>query len=200
MIKREWWKRWEHENVPGLEYIIQSYDTAFSAKETADYSAITTWGVFKPNEDQSFHIILLDSIKGRWEFPELKRVAHEQYKHWDPDNVVIEAKASGLPLTYELRQTGIPVTTYTPTRGNDKVTRVNAVAPLVESGMVWVPEKSFANELIEECAAFPLGEHDDLVDSTVQALLRFRQGGFVSHPDDYDDKTPRSYMRPREYY
>ena len=200
LIKREWWRRWGDEKIPGLEYIIQSYDTAFSAKETADYSAITTWGVFKPNEDESFHIILLDSIKGRWEFPELKRVAHEQYKYWDPDNVVIEAKASGLPLTYELRQTGIPVTTYTPTRGNDKVTRVNAVAPLVESGMVWVPEKSFADELIEECAAFPLGDHDDLVDSTVQALLRFRQGGFVSHPDDYDDKTPRSYMRPREYY
>ena len=98
LIKREWWKNWELEHMPVVEHTIQSYDTAYLKKETADYSAITTWGVFRPNEDAAPQIILLDSYKERLEFPELRRVALEQYKYWNPDTVIIEAKASGLPL------------------------------------------------------------------------------------------------------
>ena len=156
-------------------------------KETADYSAITTWGVFKPSEDEPVNLILLDALKGRYEFPELRRVALDQYKYWNPETVIIEAKASGLPLTYELRQMDIPVTNFTPSKGNDKHVRVNACAPLFESGMIWAPEQKFAEEVIEECAAFPFGDHDDLVDSMTQAVMRFRQGGFLKHPEDYID-------------
>ena len=101
---------------------------------------------------------------------------------------MIESKASGLPLTYELRKMGIPVVNFTPSKGNDKHARVNAVAPIFESGQVWAPEEKFAEEVIEECAAFPYGDHDDLVDSMTQAVMRFRQGGFVSHPEDYVDE------------
>jgi predicted phage terminase large subunit-like protein len=166
-------------------------------KETADYSAITTWGVFRENEDSPQQLILLDSLKGRYEFPELRRVAKEQYDYWQPETVLIEAKASGLPLTYELRNMGIPVVNFTPSRGNDKHTRVNAVAPLFESGMIWAPERKFSEEVIEECAAFPYGDHDDLVDSMTQAVMRFRQGGLLSHPEDYKDekiiKIKRTY-------
>jgi predicted phage terminase large subunit-like protein len=179
IIRREWWQRWERETVPSLEFVIQSYDTAFSKRETSDYSAITTWGVFYPVDGEGPNLILLDSKKGRWDFPELKARAFDEYKFWDPDTVIIEAKASGLPLTHELRNIGIPVVNFTPSRGNDKVSRVHAVSPLFEAGMVWAPDEVFADELIEEVAAFPNGENDDLVDSMTQALMRYRQGNFV---------------------
>jgi len=189
LIKREWWRKWEKDTIPPLEHVIQSYDTAFMKKETADYSAITTWGVFHNNEDSGPQLILLDAVKDRFEFPELRRIAYQQYQYWQPETVLIEAKASGLPLTYELRKMGIPVINYTPSKGNDKHTRVNSVAPLFESGQIWAPvDKEFAQEVIEECAAFPYGDHDDLVDSMTQAVMRFRQGGFVDHPEDYKDE------------
>ena len=144
------------------------------------------------------HIILLDAIKGRYEFPELRRLALEQYKYWQPESVIVEAKASGLPLTYELRKMDIPVINFTPSKGNDKHARVNAVAPLFESGMIYAPEQKFAEEVIEECAAFPYGDHDDLVDSTTQAIMRFRQGGLIGHPEDYVDQKVEKIKR--NYY
>ena len=199
IIKKEWWNRWEEDEVPKLEYIIQSYDTAFSKRETADYSAITTWGVFYPKQDGPAHLILLDAKKGRWDFPELKAEALKQYKFWEPETVIIEAKASGLPLTQELRQMGIPVVNFTPSKGNDKITRVHSVSPLFESGMIWAPNARWADEVIEECSAFPNGEYDDLVDSTTQALMRYRQGNFVQLPsDDWVDTEPSTYIR--SYY
>jgi len=198
ILKREWWQVYNKETIPPLQHVIQSYDTAFMKKESSDYSAITTWGIFYPTEDQPANLILLDAVKGRYEFPELRRLALQQYKYWQPESVIIEAKASGLPLTYELRQMDIPVINFTPSRGNDKHSRVNAVAPLFESGMIWAPEQKFADEVIEECAAFPNGDHDDLVDSTTQAIMRFRQGGLIGHPEDYiDENKPK---RKRTYY
>ena len=201
IIPREWWKRWEEEDIPELEYVIQSYDTAFSKSTTSDYSAITTWGVFRPSANSPRPaIILLDSKKGRWDFPELKKVAYDEWTYWDPDTVVIEAKASGTPLTHELRNMGIPVVNFTPSRGNDKVSRVHSVSPLFEAGMVWCPDKVFADEMIEEVAAFPNGEYDDLVDSMTQALMRYRQGNFVTLPDDDWDPDEEKYSKVRVYY
>ncbi len=198
LIKREWWRRWKEDWIPQLHHVIQSYDTAFLKKETADFSAITTWGVFYPNEDSPANLILLDAIKERMEFPELRRRALEQYKYWNPESVIVEQKASGTPLTHELRQMDIPVSTFTPSRGNDKHVRVNSCAPLFESGMIWAPEQRFAEEVIEECAAFPHGDHDDLVDAMTMAVMRFRQGGFISHPEDYVEE--KSTPRKRVYY
>ena len=198
IIKREWWRKWTSDRIPPLQHVIQSFDTAFMKKETADYSAITTWGIFYPDQDSGANLILLDAIKGRYEFPELRRRALEQYKYWHPESVVVEAKASGLPLTYELRQMDIPVTNFTPSKGNDKHVRVNTCAPLFESGMIWAPEQKFAEEVIEECAAFPHGDHDDLVDSMTMAVMRFRQGGLIKHPEDYKDK--KQQPRKRIYY
>jgi predicted phage terminase large subunit-like protein len=168
ILKREWWRVWPSEEPPPVEYIIQSYDTAYSKKETADYSAITTWGVFYPDQDSGPNIILLDVTKGRWDFPELKRIAKDQYDQWQPDNVLIEAKATGITLQQELRRMGIPVTMYSPggrRAGQDKVSRAHSVAPLFEAGMVWAPDTDWAEDLVEECAAFPNGDNDDLVDS-----------------------------------
>ena len=188
LLKREWWQDWKHKDPPKVDYIIQSYDTAFTKGTKSDYSAITTWGVFETEKDGQ-NIILLDAFKDRYEFPELRRVAYQQYLDWKPDMVIIEAKASGLPLTHELRQMDIPVINFTPSRGNDKHVRVNSVAPLFESGKIWAPlHEHFAQEVVEECASFPFGEHDDYVDSTTQAIMRIRQGGMVRHPEDYKEE------------
>ena len=201
IIKREWWQKWEKEDPPPCSYIIQSYDTAFSKSDRADYSAITTWGIFDEDQTKEDQIVLLDAVRGRWEFPELKEQAQELYKLYEPDMVLVEQKASGMPLTQELRRMGIPVTPFTPSRGADKFTRMHACAPVFESGMVWYPETNFADEVMEECAAFPNGEHDDLADSMTQAILRFRQGGFITTPTDYDDEDELAlYRRKREYY
>ena len=193
IVKREWWNLWEGD-VPAYSYVIQSYDTAFSKKETADYSAITTWAIFSPQDGEADQIILLDAKRVRVDFPELKKLAWDEYKYWEPDCVLIEAKASGTPLTQELRRMGIPVTAYTPSRGQDKIARMNSVAPIFESGMVWATEDNFADEVIEEMAAFPYGDHDDYCDSATMALMRFRQGGFVALDEDYQmdaDLLPR---------
>ena len=200
IIKREWWQMWPKDDIPQLMHIIQSYDTAFSKKETADFSAITTWGIFRPVENGPPHIILLAARKGKWDFPELKEIAKDEYTYWKPETILIEAKASGMPLTQELRQIGIPVVTYTPSKGNDKHVRVNSVAPLFEAGQVWAPDERWAEEVIEECAAFPYGEYDDLVDSTTQALLRFRQGNFINLESDYEDEPKLIVGAGRSYY
>tara|TARA_R100000231_G_scaffold56341_1_gene46813 strand:- start:9939 stop:11411 length:1473 start_codon:yes stop_codon:yes gene_type:complete len=196
ILKREWWRPWKG-HPPNLIHVIQSYDTAFSKKETADYSAITTWGIFSPEEGGSPHIILLDALRGKFDFPELKAVALDSYKYWEPETIVIEQKASGEPLSQEFRRMGIPVVPFVPTRGNDKHTRVNVVAPIFEAGQVWFPfGEKFAEDVIDECAAFPNGANDDFVDSTTQALLRYRQGNFVELYSDYVDNEDRP---PKEY-
>ena len=202
LIKREWWREWEQSSPPTCEALIQSWDTAFLKTQRADYSACTTWGVFNwPNDDGETvpNLILLDAFKEKLEFPELKRAAYEKYWEFEPDQMIIEAKAAGSPLIFELRAMGIPVTEFTPSRGQDKIARVNAVTDLFASGVVWCPPTKWADEVIEECAAFPAGDHDDLVDSTTQALLRFRQGGWIrSVMDDWDDEP--KYQRPVSYY
>ena len=195
IIKRDWWKRWTHKSIPPVKYIMQSYDTAFSKNQTADFSAISTWGVFKPSEDSPDCLILLDCQKGRWDFPELKEIAMREYTYWECDMVLIEAKASGTPLTQELRRIGIPVVNYSPTRGHDKHSRMHSVAPIFESGMVYAPNKTFAEDMIEECASFPFGANDDLCDTMTQALMRFREGGFVSLASDYEDKERQRPLR-----
>jgi len=204
MIKREWWTPWEEEAVPKLDYIIQSYDTAYSKKETADYSAITTWGVFEPKKNGIQHLIMLDAKKGRWSFPELKEIAIEENEYWEPDMMLIEAKASGQPLADELRLLNLPVLTFSPGRrkkGNlDKTTRMHIVSPIFESGKVWYPSgEKFAEDVIEEVASFPNGDHDDYCDSMTMAIMRFRQGGFISldGEDQGEDWYPRN---KKEYY
>ena len=201
LIKRDWWRTWEEDNPPDCDFIIQSWDTAFLKTERADFSACTTWGVFFREDGsgkENANIILLDSFKDRMEFPELKSVAQKAYNEWEPDACIVEAKAAGAPLIFELRSMGIPVSDYTPSRGNDKIARVNAVSDLFASGIVWAPSKSWAEEVIEEFAAFPVGEQDDLVDSSTQALLRFRQGGFIRVPSDEEEEEMA--IRRAEYY
>ena len=190
---------WENDDPPPCDFIIQSCDTAFETKNNSDYSACTTWGVFYNEEEGNApQVILLDAFKDRMTFPELKEVALKHYKEWEPDSFVVEKKAAGAPLIQELRQMGIAVQEFTPSRGNDKMVRLNAVADLFSSGKIWAPDTRWAREVIEEMAAFPVGEHDDYVDTTTQALLRYRQGGFISL--DSDEKDDRYYVPRRAAY
>ena len=201
LISRKSWRIWTADDPPKCDYILQSWDTAFETKNTADYSACTTWGVFYNEEEgDSPQIILLDAFKDRMAFPELKTVALKHYKEWEPDAFIVEKKAAGAPLIQELRQMGIPVQEFSPSRGNDKMVRVNAVADLFTSGKVWAPDTRWAREVIEEVAAFPVGENDDYVDTTTQALLRYRQGGFIPLDSDQKDEPAIFRRRTNAYY
>jgi predicted phage terminase large subunit-like protein len=197
LVKPEWWNMWESDTPPKCTYIIQSWDTAFEKHNRADYSACTTWGIFYNDQHKSgksvANAILLDAFKDRMEFPELKKVALEHWKSWKPDSFIVEKKASGAPLIYEFRASGIPVQEYTPSRGQDKIARLNSVADLFASGMIWAPQTAWAEEVVDEVAAFPSGEHDDYVDALTLALMRFRSGGFIA--TDIDEPDPVRYFK-----
>jgi predicted phage terminase large subunit-like protein len=201
IIKRDWWQWWEEDEPPHCEYILQSWDTAFEKTQRADYSAGTTWGVFTHHKDGTKNIILLNTYKKRVEFPELKRDVLREYNDYDPDTLIVEKKASGAPLIYDLRAMGVPVSEYTPSKGQDKIARLNSVSDIIASGKVWVPQTRWAEELVDEIAAFPSGEHDDLVDATTLALMRFRQGGFLRLPVDEPEEVKwfRGHRRERFY-
>ena len=202
IVKREWWQTWDKDNPPYCDYTLMSWDTAFEKSNRADYSACTLWGVFEHPDESGINqtnIILLNAFRDRLEFPELKRKVLQEYKEWEPDSMIIEKKASGAPLIYELRSMGISVQEFTPVRGNDKISRLNAVSDLFASGRVWAPNTQWAEEVIDEVASFPSGEHDDYVDAVSLALSRFRKGGFIRTLLDEEDEPP-SFKRPVSYY
>ena len=193
LIKREWWNIWEPDGPPECEYLIMSLDAAQEANTRADYNAVTVWGVFINPETKARNIILLNAIKERMEYPELKELVLAQYNEWSPDSFIVEKKSNGAVLYQEMRRMGIPVSEFTPGKGQDKISRVNAVSDMFASGMVWAPDRRWAREVIEECNDFPAGKNDDLVDSTTLALLRFRQGGLVRLPTD--EPEPIQFFR-----
>ena len=201
LVKREWWQMWEQGDPPACEYIIMSLDAAAETHNRADFTALTTWGVFLNEENDAYNIILLNSIKKRMEFPELKDLAMEEYAEWEPDAFIVEKKSSGTALYQEMRRMGLPVSEYTPHRGSgDKLARLNSVSDIVASGLVGVPPTRWAEEVIEEIAGFPFMSHDDLVDSTVMALMRFRQGGFIRLPTDEPEDVRYFKQRRGGYY
>ena len=203
IVKREWWRTWHDDRPPSCQFTLMAWDTAFEKSNRADYSACTIWGVFYHPDDNGLdqaNLILLNAVRDRVEFPELKRLVLRMYKDWEPDSTIIEKKASGAPLIYELRAMNIPVQEFTPVKGNDKITRLNAVSDLFASGRVWAPNTSWAEEVIDEVASFPSGDHDDYVDTVSLALMRFRRGGYVTSDLDEDDDNVKSFRRKPVYY
>ncbi len=201
LIKREWWQIWEEEDPPQCEFVIMSLDAAQEANNRSDFNALTTWGVFFNEETNNYAIILLNSIKKRMEYPELKALVLEEYGQWEPDAFIVEKKSSGSVLYQEMRRMGVPVQEFTPGKGQDKISRVNAVSSLFHGGIVFAPQRRWAQEVIEECNDFPAGINDDLVDSTTLALLRFRQGGFIRlDTDEKDEIQLFKSKRKKAYY
>ena len=206
VVKREWWNIWKSEDPPKCEYVIMTLDAAAETHNRADFTALTTWGVFFNEEREgpganSYNIILLNSIKKRLEFPELKTLALTEYREWEPDAFIVEKKSAGTQLYQEIRRMGVSVQEYTPHRGSgDKLARLNSVADIVKSGLCWVPETRWAEEVVEEIAGFPFMAHDDLVDTTTMALMRFRQGGFIRLPSDEPEETRYFKSRGRNRY
>jgi predicted phage terminase large subunit-like protein len=206
IVKRSDWMRWEEDDPPPLDFILQTVDTAFEKTQRADYSVIATWGIFYYDYDDTglpqANIILLNVLREKVEFPRLKIMIADEWKEYDADKLIIEKKASGSPLIYELRAAGIPCSEFTPNRATgDKVARLSAVTDLFASHRVWAPHRAFADCLIEEVASFPNGDHDDQVDVTSMAMAYFRQGGFVKNSADEPDEV-KYFKSPRRvaYY
>lgn len=147
-----------------FQRIISSWDTAFESKSTADYSVGTVWG------DSGKAYYLLDIVRGRWRFPDLKKKMISTNRRWNEDAVLIEAKASGKDLLYELQaQTGIPVQPVNPVM--DKVNRAAAISGRIEAGRVHIPKTApWLREFLTELEHFPKVDHDDQVDSFTQAI------------------------------
>ena len=221
IIKREYWRIWgqradgtidddKAQEPPKCDFIIQSWDMAATANDRSNYSACITLGVFNidPQGDKpKYNLIVINAKRGRWEFPELKQEVIAQYKKYNPDTCVVEDKSAGIGIVQELRRAGVPLMSYRPqanqyTAKNDKVARVNAVSDMFHSGMVWIPPYAWAQPVIEEYAVFPNGQNDDYVDAMTQALIRFRQGGFIQLPSDFEEKeeNPGQYSEERRYY
>ena len=198
LIKKDWLQEWNYSQPPTCQFVIQTYDTAFSTKTTADYSVIQTWGIFSNyevdydgTEEFPANLILLGNIKGRFEYPELRRMAQMLYYQHKPDVCIVEKKASGQSLIQDMRRGGLPVQEYLPDR--DKVSRVYAASPMIESGRVWLPSgKPWADDLVTELLQFPNAAHDDQVDAMTMAIHYMKESWHLSHPEDpYWEEQPR---------
>ena len=205
LIKKDWIKWWTHKDPPICDFIIQTYDTAFSTKTTADFSVIQTWGIFTWPEHNTVtgqenlvsNLILLGQERGRYEYPTLRELAQTVYKKYRPDICVVEKKASGQSLIQDMRRSGLPVLEYTPDK--DKVSRVYAATPMLESGRVWFPEgKSWSEDIFQEAVSFPYSSHDDQVDAMTMAIHYVRESWRLLHPADpnwEDDKNARKIKK-----
>lgn len=199
IFKRHWWKMWPTgKDMPDCEYVIQSWDTAFSDRDikTNSYSARTTWGVFKRADDDYANLILLEAWKGHVDYSDLRKEALRAYKEYTPDKVIIEKKASGQSLLQDMRRAGLPIVAWTPER--DKITRAYAAQSLFENGRVYYPDRRWAEDVIAELAAFPQGTHSDTVDTVSQAFMWVQRSWLVRNSADVDadeDDLPDNVKR-----
>lgn len=202
------------EPIPPLQYVIQSYDTAFTEKTSGDPSACTVWGIVQRHGENV--ALMMDAWAEHLGYPDLRsRVISEYGDSYagNPDDlgnpgrkadlVLIEEKASGQSLIQDLRRANVPVRGYNPGRA-DKVSRAHMIAPIIDAGLVYVIESkknkgkpvSWAKDVIDEMEKFPAGEHDDRVDCTTQALIYLKDSGFLTL-EAVDDMEEEYWEKPK---
>jgi len=206
ILKKAWFNMWDETEPPNCDFVIQTMDTAFSTRNTADFSVIQTWGIFNTVETDSEgiehnvgNLILLGNLRGRFEYPELRSNAQDAFEQHNPDLIIIEKKASGQSLIQDLRRAGLPILEYTPDR--DKVSRAYAASPLLEAGRIFLPKKPWAQTLFNEAITFPNGAHDDQVDSMVMAVHYMKDSWHLQHPHDpYYSSEDNTYKKNKATY
>lgn len=209
IIKEEWWQLWEEERYPSFEYLLASVDTAYTTKEENDPSAMTIWGVFRDSKSNNMRIMLVWAWQGRLELPDLveevmttctvnpissvRAEKHGGRPRFPVHQVIIEAKAAGLPLAQELYRLmagySAPFSIQFPdqNRGRhtqDKVARVYSIQHIFADKMVYAPDRDFADMVINQVSAFPKGDHDDLVDTVSQAVRFMRDTGMLMRREE----------------
>jgi predicted phage terminase large subunit-like protein len=216
IVQRDMFKLWpDGKEFPKFEYIVQSYDCAYTEKTINDPTASTTWGIFKPL-DGPMSVMLIDAWQDRLQYPDLRPKVIEEYdtvfgegkEKKRVDLILVEDKSAGISLIQDLQRAHLPVRAYNPGRA-DKVQRLNIVANIIARGRVWIPESSkrkgfvrdWAEGFVSQICSFPETTHDDFVDSCTQALRFLRDAGWleIDPPprDDWDDEDFADTGRPR---
>jgi predicted phage terminase large subunit-like protein len=217
ILKTAFIELWPHDKpLPAFEYILQSYDCAFTEKNTGDPTACTVWAVFTHLGERM--VMLIDAWDEYLSYPALRTRA---IKDWTteyggiskdspysrakrPDRILVEAKASGQSLIQDLHLAKVPVIGYNPGLA-DKISRAHQAAPILELGLVWVPESgknhghpvSWATEFLKQLAKFPVATHDDYVDTFTQALIFLRDDRWFELPVAKDRDEPRKFIKER---
>lgn len=198
ILRRKDWQLWDYKTRegkiawPDIEFFIQSWDTAYSERDDAAYSARTDWGIFSHFGRRN--AMLMGMWRGRVRYSKLRTEAKEAYVKDRPDAVLIEKKSSGQSLITDLRQIGVPVIEYSPDR--DKVARAHATSILLENHLIWYPDRLWAEDVIEACAHFPAGDGADIVDTCTQAWIRLRNMWFLVREDDVLDNDDDDFYKP----
>jgi predicted phage terminase large subunit-like protein len=208
ILKREWWKVWPKEKPPPVIQLVSFWDTAFEAKEEADHSARTTWGVFEHSEtgddkDNDLNIILINAWWDQVNYPDLKEEIKATHERFEEDMIVIEKKASGISLIQDLRRDSAkyPVKEFNPRA--DKVMRAHLASFPLEKGKVWVLDRPALKNVQNMCAKFPALDMKDVVDTVTMALIWFRKKHMVLAEDLYEDRdelTDRDTKRRKPTY
>lgn len=200
IVKHTDWKWWDidDEGNPQVTHVIASIDTAFTDTKRADFSAYTVWGVFYPEKNGPPHLILLAAQKGKWLWPDLVARISDVHKTFKPDFMVIEKKASGQSLLQDLYRKGYPVVEYE--TKSSKEERLQSASMWFRQGRIWVPmDREWALDLVDEVCNFPSAAHDDLTDTTSQAIVWYRDMSIMEHEEDKrDDEDEDDYDNYRE--
>ena len=195
-IRWEWFGAYDFEPERAMfQYVVQSWDTGHSEEPTSSYSVGMTWGY----KDNSWY--LLDLVRARLSYPDLKRAALRLIGRWKPDVVLIEKASSGFSLVSDLRiQHGLRAEVRAVKPQTDKIARLEAATAELETGKFLLPANAFwREELRRECMAFPNGRHDDQVDSLSQFVeWQKRNPGRVSAEQARRGPTQRRRLRPRK--
>lgn len=221
IIKREWWQLWDQDVYPPMDYVVASLDTAYTEKTENDMSALTIWGIFSSdviaqptkvvsrhgtlyeaaiNEGRSYaqqhpKLVMINAWADRLPLHELVTKVALSCKRMRVDLLLIEGKASGISVAQELRRLygseEFGVQLVNP-GAQDKMARLYSVQHLFAEGMIYAPDRAWADQVITQCAQFPRAKHDDLVDTVSQALRHMRTSGLLTRPAEHIQQVEES--------